>query len=545
MRERIHSLNNGGIEGKTPYFPVLPVRCALLLLVLVVGCSSPDLSAQSKSPVLRDPAAERSPFYLKEDRSTEELFDAFMLVKKANTGDPVAEHELGLRYLLGKDFPPDTVKAALWIGKAAEQKYLPGLYNYGVLQYNGWGTKWDPFSAFRKFRYTAEHGMTEGEYMYGLLLTDNLIVKRDYSEAYRWIRAAADSGNRFATEVLADFEKTGIMSQIRARTRESANHHSAPSPPSAAGRVRSDWKPVFIDLSSDTLADPDDTMLAREALHFADGHGGAQEESIGDTSAPGPPSPVLPDTVDLPRMVRSAEAGSPEALTFVGRVFDRGIGVRVDRVEAAFYYIRAIRCESRWAPVLLWRLSRNPSLAGDLAERIDRGDLKSSYVWACLVSRGFDRRLTEEQALDHLRRAADGGMTDAMVELAMWYYAGFAVPADNAAGDSLMARAAGLGCREAQIRLAMSSLRGERAAPVDDGLLRTLGGWDADGSVLAGVMLGYCYEGGRGVPADTARAVSFYRKAAQRGSRTAYDALRTLYDDRRPDDPEFNVEEGE
>ncbi len=525
-----------------PEFPSRATMARSLALVTLLALSGPGAgqygTAQSKSPVLRDPAAGRSPFYLKVDRSTEILFDAFMLVKKANTGDPVAQHELGLRYLQGQDFAPDTAKAALWIGRAAEQDYLPALYNQGILKNNGWGMDWDPFGAYRNFERTAEEGMPEGMYITGLLHTDNLVVPRDYPEAYRWIKAAADSGNKYAVEVLADFEKTGIMAQIRASGKAAAKKKSSTDPKASSGAPGSSssaWKPVFLDLATDTLADPDDTTLAREAVHSTTDR---MRDRADDAD-----SSVATDSIDLVRISIAAEAGSPEALTFLGRRYDRGADVGRDRVEAAYYYIRAVRCESRWAPVLLWRLSSGPALYDDLTRRIGRNDPKASYVWACLLARGFDNRLTQEQALDHLRRAADAGMADAMVELAMWHYAGFVVPVDNAAGDLLMARAAGLGSREAELRIVISSLRGAGGGSVDAALLKRLAAWDAEGSVLAQVILGYCHEGGRGMAADIPGAISYYRKAAQRGSRMAYDALRNLYDGRRPDDSEFSVDD--
>ncbi len=478
---------------------------------------------------------------MKADRSTEILFDAFMLVKKANTGDPVAEHELGLRYLQGLDFSPDTAKAALWIGRAADQNFLPALYNQGILKNNGWGMEWDPFGAYVNFLRTAEEGMPEGMYITGLLHTDNLVVPRDYPKAYRWIKAAADSGNKYATEVLEDFEKTGIMSQIRASLKKTGQNKSPADPKTqsgpagSAGPSGSTWKPVFLDLATDTLADPDDTTLAREAVHSVEDRlqGGTEHDHEN----------VPADSIDLVRVSIAAEAGSPEALTFLGRRYDRGADVARDRVEAAYYYVRAVRCESRWAPVLLWRLSSGPAIYDDLTRRIGRNDPKASYVWACLVARGFDNRLTQEQALDHLRRAADAGMADAMVELAMWHYAGFVVPADRVAGDSLMARAAASGSREAELRIVISTLRGAADGAVDAALLERLSSWETGGSVLAQVVLGYCHEGGMGMAVDIPGAIGWYRQAAQRGSRMAYDALRNLYDDRRPEDSEFNVDD--
>jgi TPR repeat protein len=526
---------------------------------LLVPIVSP---AQERSPVLKDPAAGRSPFYLKIDRSTEEMFNAFLLVKKANSGDPVAQHELGLRYLTGQAFAPDTAKAALWIGRATEQHYVPAMYNFGILQNNGWGTPWDPFGAFLNFKTAAQKGLVEGMYMYGLLLTDDLVVPRDYAGAYRWISAAADSGYAFAREALEDFRKTGILDRMMAardrpeakdpavagnRRDSSASSGPTGSPASAAqagSPSGSTLQPVFLDMSTDTLADPDDATLIEEALFRGD------QRRNADTSRLNRPA-LSPDTIDAEALLAAAGGGSPEALTLAGRRAQMGWGVRPDTLQASIYYLRAIRCESRWSPVLLWRLvnskgyfdrlRKSITAAGGKGASSDSTALRAGYVWASLVAMGFDGHLTGEQALGHLAKAADARMTDALVELALCYYAGYWVGRDAARGDSLMGLAAGLGSREAEVRLAMSRLRNNAGTRPEPGRIATLMKWDAEGSVLAQVMLGYCYEEGTGVPADLPVAVGYYRKAAQRGSRVAYDALKRLYDEHRPDDAMFSI----
>ena len=45
-------------------------------------------------------------------------------MEKANNGDASAQHELGIRYLLGRGFGVDTVKSAYWIQKAADRVLL-------------------------------------------------------------------------------------------------------------------------------------------------------------------------------------------------------------------------------------------------------------------------------------------------------------------------------------------------------------------------------------------------------------------------------------
>jgi uncharacterized protein len=186
----------------------IPVLLALLLLLRSGLSARADDS--SKSLALKHSGPSQTTYGFKIDNSAARFWDEFMLVRNANAGDPLAQHELGLRYLTRNGFPADTVKAAFWIRKAADQKLRTARYNYGLLLNNGWGVPWNPFEAYRQFHSAAVDGMTEAEYVTGLLLTDNLTVPRDYGEAYRWESIAADSGYEPAREVLREFKRRGI-----------------------------------------------------------------------------------------------------------------------------------------------------------------------------------------------------------------------------------------------------------------------------------------------------------------------------------------------
>ncbi len=100
-----------------------------------------------------------------------QLKQRFQLIKMANSGDPLAQHELGLRYLQGLDMPSDTVKAAEWIMKAALQDLPSACYNYAILLLNGWGVPWNPFEAFVNFKKAAEAGMAQAQYITGSTLS--------------------------------------------------------------------------------------------------------------------------------------------------------------------------------------------------------------------------------------------------------------------------------------------------------------------------------------------------------------------------------------
>ncbi|HSP86727.1 MAG TPA: tetratricopeptide repeat protein, partial [Ignavibacteriaceae bacterium] len=120
------------------------------------------------------------------------IWQQFNLIREANAGDAFAQHELGLRYLLGDGVIADTLQGAVWIKKAADQKLTSAIFNYGILQLNGWGVQWNPFEAFKSFLIAAESGMAQAQHIVGLFYTDNLIVKRDWALAYKWVKKAAE-----------------------------------------------------------------------------------------------------------------------------------------------------------------------------------------------------------------------------------------------------------------------------------------------------------------------------------------------------------------
>jgi TPR repeat protein len=51
--------------------------------------------------------------------------------------------------------------------------------------------------------------------------------------------------------------------------------------------------------------------------------------------------------------------------------------------------------------------------------------------------------------------------------------------------------------------------------------------------------VGLCFEQGLGTAQSKTEAVNYFRSAAQRGSRFAYEELKRIYDEQRPPDKEF------
>ena len=148
---------------------------------------------------------QKSPYFYRPDLAYQ-IWQKFKLTQEANAGDPLAEHELGLRYLLGEGMPADTSQAVYWIKKAADQNLTSAEYNYAILLINGIGVPWDPFKAFKLIQNAADDGMVQAQYVIGILYTDNLTVRRDYNLAYYWIKKAADNNYEPAKEIVAKLE---------------------------------------------------------------------------------------------------------------------------------------------------------------------------------------------------------------------------------------------------------------------------------------------------------------------------------------------------
>lgn len=461
-----------------------------------------------------------------------------MLSQKANAGDPLAQHELGVRYLVGRGVRADTLRGAYWTRKAAEQKMGTAQFNLGILQSNGWGVEWNPFEAFDNFLSAAERGMPEAQYVLAQFFTDNLVVSRNWTEAYRWTKAAADSGYAPAKEALVEFERRGKVPAIDSLPVPASEFLTDSS--STRSRTQFGWAPVYLDFGADSTEPISDKMLLQDVLR--EGTPALQQELAG---SPIDTSLVFGEEA-LSSLRRVADAGSPEALAIIGRCFEKGLQVPRDKVVAIAYYVRAVRFDSPRAHQLLWEVLREDGIGSEIRTRAMRGDNDARFVWATLMALGFHHPLiraqaflTEKQAVEMLRTAASENHVPSMIEIGLCYYSGRWVDEDRGKARDYWHRAVAAGCVEAEVRLESADVREQRRGPVD--AVQILEHGAAVGSVLAEVALGLCYESGFGVQRNNSKAARYYRKAAQRGSQDGFRALVRLHDIIRPPDSRFVI----
>jgi uncharacterized protein len=525
------------IERKRTYYMM---HRNFLLLWLMFILPSATLHSQSErnthpnSPVFKNYRPPTTAPLLEQSDVTYQMWQGFRVQQEANAGDAVSQFELSIRYLTGRGFRADTVKAAYWTKKAADQNHLLARYNLGIFQFNGWGTPWNPFDSFKNFLFAAERNMADARYVLAQFFTENLVVPRNMNEAYKWIKLAADSGYAPAKETLKEFESRGYHVPSDSNQPAESGSTATTQYSQNSGAIQL----LFLNFSTDTAKTPADSVLLEDALKTASLERNDKSKDVfGSVTTKA--GELRVDSAGISGIQNAANAGSPEALVLLARCYEKGVGAQKDVVLAAMNYVRAVRFDSPRAGRLLYNLIQDKTFFEVLRHLVNHNDQDAQYVWAGLVSLGFDQQLTEAQAFQMLVRAASHRHPQAMIELGLCYYSGRWTKRDERKAEELWRQASSLGSTEAAVRLAVLKIRGKRKdAASAVAIVREAA---AKGSLLAEFALGYCYEIGLGVPGNKAEATRLYRNAGQRGSQDAFRALERMHDEIRPKEKRFQL----
>jgi TPR repeat protein len=480
-----------------------------------------------------------SPYFYRPDLSYQ-IWQQFKLRQEANAGDPLAQHELGLRYLMGDGIPVDTVQAIYWIKRAADQNLTTAKYNYAIFLINGIGLEWNPFVAFKYFKSAADDGMVQAQYVVGVLYTDNLITKRNWNLAYYWIKKSADGEYEPAADVLDQLKPRISQSVVDSLFRtDYKNQDDERKPVSDPDKnLTTSLGLVFIDFDAlrDTVYEITDSMLVADIdIIGVD----SLKEKLGIDSTSTLTSLASTEYVVL--LSQLAENGSPEAQVILGRLYQNGSYFNENIITAASYYYRALRNDSPKATHILWQLSQSEEFKQRVQQEVDKDNTLAKYLWYGLTSIGFDNRIALSDALNLLEEAGNENYVPAIIELGLNYYRGRFSERNEEAGLELWRNAERTGNLEARVRLAAARLFDSFMFEEYKNDFQTLVDASKNGSLLAMVSLAICYEKGIGTDSSKPDAVNYYRLASQRGSQFAYQELQRLYDEMRPNDPEFLI----
>ncbi|HEX9174097.1 MAG TPA: tetratricopeptide repeat protein [Telluria sp.] len=133
----------------------------------------------------------------------------------AKTGNPDAQHLLGLMYYMGRGVARDYKQAFGWHLKAAQKGKAAAQYVVGAMFYTGNAVPQDQKQAVTWFRKAAEQGHAEAQHALGLMYRYNVAgVPQDVVLAYMLYNLAAASGHQNATEQRAAIARQMTQEQI-------------------------------------------------------------------------------------------------------------------------------------------------------------------------------------------------------------------------------------------------------------------------------------------------------------------------------------------
>jgi len=463
---------------------------------------------------------------------TYQLWEGFTLMRNANSGDPAAMLELAIRYLTGEGFTADTVKAFQLVKRAAEKDFWLAHFNMGVFYHNGWGVAWNPFEAYKHFKYAAQKNVREASFAYALYLTDNLTVQRDWNEAYQWAKKSADKGYPPAKEILPELERYAAMEKA-----DSLN----PIQSTVAQSDSTKYEPILLDFTSENSPEIEsqqkmDTSFS--LIEILKALSPKWQKKINKLSG-------VNDSLLFSLLQEHAEWGVPEEFTILGRCYENGIAVKKDSVKALLNYLRATRLESRRAPMLLLRLLNGGTLFQKIEQQAKQGNTEAMYIISCLALTEIYASQQKSDIASFFQRASHQQYIPAMIELGTAYFNGQIISQQRGKAIELWTRVNSLGSKEALVRMASVKMLTNYGSLSRDSALQILKTGIDEGSLLAQVTMGISYEKGFGIAKNNAEAIKNYRTAAYRGSRTAFEALKRMYDELRPHEKEFQITEKE
>ncbi len=463
------------------------------------------------------------------------LIAGYLLVTEANRNDPFAQHELGLRYLTATGFDADTAKAIYWIRKAVDQNLAAARFNYGIMLYNGIGVPWNPFEAFQNFKIAAASGLPDAQFAVGLSYTDNLLRNRDLNKAYHYFKLAAAGKYEPAKEAIAQLLRSGFTPMQDSLSKKEIQNLTKPAD-DAAQLMDPNWDLDFYDFEKNNKKEKDSDIINEIVKKKPD----ELKNYLGINNLNADKMPK--DSSALGLLGFAAESGSPEAILITGRAYAGGVNFKKDLVLSAFNYLRAYRLGSLKAGQYLFELLQSKEFFNKLKERVSAGDPDAMYAWAGISALGFDNQISNQQALDFLKKAVDKKHIPSMIEMGLLYSTGTLVQKNKSKAVEYWSMAQKLGSKEAAVRIAIINVVEPGSKNISEDI-STLTQISNEGSVLAQTALGYCYEKGFGVKENKGIAIRLYRQASQRGNETAYNSLKRMYDELRPEDDEFKIYE--
>lgn len=118
-----------------------------------------------------------------------------LLLPLAASGDAVAQHRIGVMYVLGQGVEKDSAKAVEWYAKAAEQGQAESQHGLGLRLLWDDGAEKDPQKAAAWLSAAANQGVADSATWLGDMYFNGNGVAQDPVQGYKWLLLAKDKFN--------------------------------------------------------------------------------------------------------------------------------------------------------------------------------------------------------------------------------------------------------------------------------------------------------------------------------------------------------------
>ena len=203
-------------------------------------------------------------------------------------------------------------------------------------------------------------------------------------------------------------------------------------------------------------------------------------------------------------LLNKAKAGDADAQVSLGFMYDNGIGVAEDDVEAVKWYRKAA----------------------------EQGNAKAQNNLGVMYEKGKGVAEDDAEAVKWYRKAAEQGDANAQHNLGVMYDHGEGVAQDAAEATRWFRKAAEQGFAAAQFNLGVSYAIGEGVTQDDAEAVKWYRKAAEQGFAEAQNNLAVMYSIGQGVEKDDAEAVKWFQKAAEQGYENSQKVLRRIEEQR-------------
>ncbi|MEN9728314.1 MAG: hypothetical protein RL434_2680 [Pseudomonadota bacterium] len=295
-------------------------------------------------------------------------FDQFL--RRAENGDPIAQNNVGVLWLKGRGTGRDPAEARRWFQAAADEGLPGAMHNLGVLYLRGHGTEPDPARAAEWFTKAAELGDADAQFYLARLFYQGEGMTQDLTVARDWFTRAADQGlpaARFNVALMLLRGQGGAPDEARA-----LSYLQPLAAENEAARL------LIAQIHLMHAADPARAALALAGLRpLAEAGNPEAQYHLGMMLMLGQ---GLAQDYEEGRfwLQQASRAGFVPAQVNLAGLYERGLGVEPDPVEAVAWYEIAVSNGDAAAATLLARLredlspperARAEALTGELRAR--------------------------------------------------------------------------------------------------------------------------------------------------------------------------------